>query len=128
MIVQMVRDGTRKVNGKTVKGEPVGIVVAIGKGCIGWSLRNPTSFIGLDGTVWKGDVWNKKRGMELAQKRAVEMKTVLDKVSGPEAEIIKNKIVVNFFNRVPHTVKRVWKTVYDRSIKAKMFDTGSCTE
>jgi len=53
---ELLEDGTVKLH----RGKPVGIVVAVGKGKIGWSLCNKT------------DRWDKEVGKSLAIGRAID--------------------------------------------------------
>ena len=48
----------RKNKTEKSKGQPIGCVVALDKNHIGWSLKN------------EKDKWDKKRGLEIAKKRA----------------------------------------------------------
>lgn len=77
-------------------GNLKGVVVATGKGILGWSMCNPK------------DIFNKEKGLDIAYRRA-EKAERLD-ASNP----IK---LLAFYDRVPRTLSDLFEKIYDRSIK-----------
>ena len=80
-------DGNKKKDGTPGKGEPVGVVVAIGSGRVGWSLCK------------KDDRWDPEVGLVTALGRAY---LCPETVSG---QFVPSD-AINMFLSAPHTVSR----------------------
>lgn len=100
MIVKYIREKTKGDEERGYKGKPIGVIVALDKDHIGWSLLNPR------------DQWNKTLGKYIAIARA-KMKDEKKKYKNLLSSPRHNQIV----HKIAEVVKIAQKYDFNRNVR-----------